>query len=192
MPDQSKAQFLEAAIKHFWKHGYEASSTDALASAMGISLAQLHIGFGDKRELFWAALEYYSASDFERRIACLESGNRTPQRTLKALFVKIVDHSMNESDEQECLLVISALEVAPHDREFQNGIANLLAKMEAVIYRWVEAGQRCGEFSLLRSTEDSARLLLGVLVGIRALALVRPDREALIGLVDSALASLRD
>ena len=51
---------LDAALMEFWRHGYEATSMSALTKAMGISPPSLYAAFGDKRQLFSAAVGRYA------------------------------------------------------------------------------------------------------------------------------------
>ncbi|QKW23441.1 TetR/AcrR family transcriptional regulator [Kitasatospora sp. NA04385] len=51
---------LDAALMEFWRHGYEATSMSGLTRAMGISPPSLYAAFGDKRQLFSAAVGRYA------------------------------------------------------------------------------------------------------------------------------------
>lgn len=52
---------LDAAMKVFWRHGYEASSITQLRAATGLSSASLYGAFGSKEGLFERAIEHYIA-----------------------------------------------------------------------------------------------------------------------------------
>ncbi|WP_063759692.1 TetR/AcrR family transcriptional regulator [Kitasatospora sp. NRRL B-11411] len=53
---------LDAALTEFWRHGYEATSLSGLTKAMGINPPSLYAAFGDKRQLFTAAVQRYAAT----------------------------------------------------------------------------------------------------------------------------------
>jgi len=57
--DESEA--LECAMKLFWARGFEATSIRELVSGMGINRASIYATYGDKRDLFVAALKRYDA-----------------------------------------------------------------------------------------------------------------------------------
>jgi TetR/AcrR family transcriptional repressor of nem operon len=180
---------LDAAAQRFWMYGYEATSVRDLAQDMGMAGASLYNSFGDKRSLFERALAHYVENSFGERMSRFE---RLPSalEAIRAFFREIVERSVRDRDRKGCLLVNSALEVAPHDAEFQVMIAEVLIKVEAFFRRCVQAGQRSGEITTAQSADDLAKLLLGVHLGIRVLARARPERALLEGLVRPALALL--
>jgi TetR/AcrR family transcriptional repressor of nem operon len=180
---------LDAAVRCFWTRGYEATSVRDLARGMGITGASLYNAFGDKRSLFRKALAHYVSQSFDDRVRRFE-GRLSPLDAIKAFFAEIVERSLNDEDRKGCMLVNSALDVAPHDPEFQQIVAGVLVRIEAFFGRCVRAGQGTGEISSAQSADDLARLLLGVLLGIRVLARTRPEPALLEGLVRPVLALL--
>jgi len=180
---------LDAAAHQFWVYGYEATSVRDLAQCMGITGASLYNAFGDKRSLFQRALTHYIERSFGDRVSRFEH-RLSPLDAIKAFFREIVERSVCVRDRKGCLLVNSALEVAPHDPEFQATIANVLVEVEAFFRRCMHAGQQAGEISTAQSADDLARMLLGVHLGIRVLARTRTERALLEGGVRPALAML--
>jgi len=173
---------LEAAIQCFWERGYEATSTRDLATKMGITGASLYNAFGDKRSLYRRALDHYVDQSFRDRIARFE-GHFAPREAIGAFFDEIVKRSLSDKQRKGCMLVNSALEVAPHDPEFQRVVNVVLKQVEAFFLRCVVAGQRDGTIANSQSAKDLARLLLSTLIGIRVLARTRPERALLEGLI---------
>ncbi|GGC60052.1 hypothetical protein GCM10010994_18400 [Chelatococcus reniformis] len=160
-----------------------------LSARMGMTGASLYNAFGDKRALFGRALASYVTSSFGARARRFE--HRLPGRAaIEAFFAEIIAVSLADSDRKGCLLINSALEVAPHDDEFQRLIAGVLAEIEAFFRRCVTAGQKDGSISTAQPADDLARLLLGVHLGIRVLARARPERDLLEGMLRPALAML--
>ncbi|CAE6841051.1 TetR/AcrR family transcriptional regulator [Paraburkholderia domus] len=180
---------LDAAAHQFWIYGYKATSVRDLAQGMGITGASLFNAFGDKRSLFERALAHYIEKSFGDRVSRFER-SLPPLDAIKAFFREIVERSVCDTDRKGCLLVNSALEVAPHDADFQATIANVLMEVEAFFLRCVRAGQQAGEISTAQPADDLARLLLGAHLGIRVLARVRPERALLEGVVRPVLALL--
>lgn len=184
-----EATALEAAIACFWHRGYEATSMRDLASSMGISGPSLYNAFGDKRTLFIAALERYLDHSTRARIKRLED-SLPPKKAIRGFIEEIIERSLNDRERRGCFLINSALEVAPHDRELGAMIAGRLGEIEAFFRRSIKAAQAEGVVPSARNPADLARLLLGVLLGIRVLARSKPDRSLLEGVARPALALL--
>jgi len=184
-----EATALEAAIECFWQHGYEATSVRDLAARMGISGPSLYNTYGDKHALFVRALERYLDQSTRARIRRFEDG-LPPKQAIRGFIAEIIDRSVKDRERRGCFLINSALEVAPHDRKLGALIADRLAEIEAFFYRSIQAAQAEGAVPKDRNARDIARLLLGVLLGIRVLARSNPQRALLEGVARPALALL--
>ncbi len=67
---------LEAAMKAFWEHGYEATSLADLMQAMSLQKGSIYKAFGDKYALFLNAVERYINAVYEfHRIALGEKSS---------------------------------------------------------------------------------------------------------------------
>jgi TetR/AcrR family transcriptional regulator, transcriptional repressor for nem operon len=176
---------LEAAIACFWRRGYEATSVRDLADSMGISGPSLYNAFGDKRALFVAALERYLDHSTRARIKRLQD-TLPPKKAARRFIEEIIERSLSDRERRGCFLINSALEVAPHDRELGALIADRLGEIEAFFCRSIKAAQADGTVPPDCSPADLARLLLGVLLGIRVLARSKPDRALLEGVAGAA------
>ncbi|PYE87276.1 TetR/AcrR family transcriptional regulator [Phyllobacterium leguminum] len=172
---------LLKAVEQFWEHGYEATSIRDLATAMGLTTASVYNAFGDKRAVYRRALDFYVERSFGDRVGRFEQ--KPPREAIGAFFDEIIDRSLNDAKRRGCMLVNSALEVAPHDPEFQRVVAHVLVEVEAFFRRCIEAGQADETISRDQAADDLARTLLGTLLGIRVLARTRPEKDLLEGLI---------
>jgi len=184
-----EATALEAAIDCFWQHGYEATSVRDLAVAMGISTPSLYNAYNDKRGLFVQALERYLDQSTRARIRQLEE-SLPPKQAVRRFIEQIIDRAVSDRERRGCFLVNSALDVAPHDKKLGALIAERLGEIEAFFNRSIKAAQCQGSVPQSRSAKDIARLLLGVLLGIRVLARSKPERALLEDVARPALALL--
>jgi TetR/AcrR family transcriptional repressor of nem operon len=180
---------LEAAIECFWHHGYEATSVRDLADKMGISAPSIYNTYGDKHALFAQALERYLDCSARALIKQLEE-SLPPKEAIRRFVEEIISHSVNDRKRRGCFLVNSALEVSSHDRNLSIYIADRFSEIEAFFYRSIKAAQAEGAIPRNRAVKDLARLLLGVLLGIRVLARSKPERALLEGVARPALALL--
>lgn len=185
--DESAA--LDAAVQCFWTRGYEATSVRELADRMGMTGASLYNAFGDKRGLYRRALDRYVEQSFLDRVGRFEH-HMPPRIAIAAFFAEIIQRSLADKERKGCMLVNSALEVAPHDPEFQRVVADVLVQVEAFFFRCVVAGQGDGSISTAQSAADMSRILLSTLLGIRVLARTRPERALLEGLLRPVAALL--
>lgn len=178
---------LDAAMGHFWRHGYAATSVRDLGEVMGLGPASLYNAFGDKRALFTRCLDRYLDTMTRERIARLEA-TRPPRAAVEEFIREVARHSLQ--DGRGCLLVNSALEVAPHDPELRALISDRLHDLELFFRGRLAAGQGDGSIATTHAPEDLARLLLAAVMGLRVLARSRPDRALIAGAVRQALALL--
>jgi TetR/AcrR family transcriptional regulator, transcriptional repressor for nem operon len=185
----SEARALDAAIDCFWQRGYEATSMRDLAAAMGLSIPSVYNAFGDKQALFARALDQYLNVSTRDRLRRLET-SLLPKEAIVRFFSEIVDHSVSDCERKGCFLVNSALEIAPHRTELGAVISRQFLEIEAFFKRCVLAAQADRTAPRSLDAKDAARLLLGVLLGIRVLARSMPNRSLLQGTLRPALALL--
>jgi len=180
---------LDAAIECFRRRGYEATSIRDLTDCMGIGPTSLYNSFGDKRALFIKALERYVDCSVRARLKCLES-SLPPKEAVRTLIEDVVERSLTDRTRGGCLLINSALEIAPHDAEVGAEIAKRLGEIEGFFRRSISAAQSSGTVPRKLNSSDFARLLLSVLLGIRVLARSKPERTLLEGVARPALSLL--
>lgn len=179
---------LDAAVHCFWSRGYEATSVRDLIESTGLTGASIYNAFGDKRTFYRKALAHYVQESIADRIRRCEG--MAPRAAIGAFFAEILNRSLSDPDHKGCMLVNAALEVAPHDAEFREDVASVLTQLQAFFLRCVAAGQADGTITTSLTAEDLARHLLGVLMGVRVLARVRPERAMLEGVIGGAFALL--
>jgi TetR/AcrR family transcriptional repressor of nem operon len=154
----------------------------------GLTAASLYNAYGDKRAMFRTALDHYVENSIGDRIRRCEA--LLPRPAIQAFFDDILRRSINDRERKGCLLVNSALEMAPHEPEFQETIAEALRRIESFFLACIEKGQANGTITASRPAVGLAQHLLGVLMGVRVLARVRPEPALLKGVINTALASL--
>jgi TetR/AcrR family transcriptional repressor of nem operon len=179
---------LDAAVQCFWARGYEATSVRDLIEKTGITGASLYNAFGDKRALYQRALDHYVEDSLVDRIRRCEA--LAPREAIGAFFAEIVRRSLDDHQHKGCMLVNAALDVAPNDLGFQRIVAAVLIRIEQFFLGRINAGQADRTITRSLAAKTLAQHLLGVLMGVRVLARVRPERALLDGVVSGALALL--
>ncbi len=169
--------------------GSKPRSVRDLAAEMGINGPSLYNSFGDKRALFTRALGRYAELWMRERIARLEN-EASPKSAIRNFLQELIERSISDRERRGCLIVNSALEVSPHDVELRGVIAAYLREIEMFFRRCLQRGQQAGEIGPNLDPDDTARHLLGIVLGIRVAARSRPERALLEGMVRPALALL--
>lgn len=177
---------LEAAVAHFWSRGYEAASVRDLAQCMGIGGASLYNAYGGKRDLFILALDHYCDVSTRERLNRIER-THAGRNAISAFFDDIIAHSINDKQRRGCFLVNSAVELASHDSELREKIGSYLDEITAFFSKQISLAQVQGEVSPSIDVEQISTHLLGLLMGIRVLARLNPDRKLLTAVVRPAL-----
>jgi TetR/AcrR family transcriptional repressor of nem operon len=176
---------LDAVVDRFWTKGYGATSTRDLTDRTGLTPSSMYAAFGDKRRLFRRALDHYLGR-LREKMCSLET-EKAPAKAITGFFEDTIERTLADSLQRGCMLVNSALEVSTQDAEFRDAIGSELKLMEAFFRDRFRAGQERGDISHAHSADDAARQLLAVLLGIRVLARIRPERDLLMGAAGQTL-----
>ncbi len=160
-----------------------------LATSMGLTAPSLYNAFGDKQELFGRALKRYLDCTTRDRLRRLET-SLAPKKAIRRFFAEIIDRSITDRKRKGCFLVNSALDVAPHQAEFCALITEQFDEITDFFKRCILAAQADETAPRNVDADDAARLLLGLLLGIRVLARSNPSRRLLESVMRPALALL--
>lgn len=179
-----EATALDAAIHRFWADGFAATSMRDLGDAMGLGQASVYNAFGDKRALFAQCLDHYLDTTMSVRIRRLET-SLPPRQAIETFLMEIVERSLETR--LGCLLANAAVEVAPHDAGIAEVVAERMRELEAFFRRCLLAGHQDGSIRRGIDPDDTARLLLTTVMGLRVLARGFPDRDILEGAARQAL-----
>jgi TetR/AcrR family transcriptional regulator, transcriptional repressor for nem operon len=187
--DEEKA--LEAAAECFWLHGFESTSVRDLTCRMGIAGPSLYNAYGGKRGLFSAALNHYCNRSLRERIARLED-SACGIGAIEAYFSDVIERSIADGGRKGCFLVNAALEVAPHDAGLAEAIEGYISEIKGFFRRQIKKAQDNGAASPAIDPVQMSLHLLSVLLGIRVLARLWPDRQLLEAAAAPALEQLRN
>lgn len=175
---------LDRAMGRFWSHGYGGTSIADLVDASTLNRGSLYGTFGDKDTLFHACLDRYAANaagawlePLERPIAGLAE--------IRRFFKSLAAYAAGDSARRGCLMVNTAVELAPHGTEAEAATARHFRRMEDAFRGALE--RSAGE---LRPGADSAALapyLVAVASGLLVLARAGVDRSTAEQIVSVAL-----
>ena len=181
--DTEKA--LEAAMKVFWRQGYEGASVSELTKAMGINSPSLYAAFGSKDQLFKAVLDHYDA----RREVCLAEVLAAPTaRELAArLLFGLVDLVTDPDEPPGCLFLQGGLSCAAGTESIPRELARRRLALEATLRDRFAQAQAQGELPTTADPAGLARFIGVVCNGIAIQAASGVGREQLRQVADLAL-----
>ena len=182
-------EVLHRAMEIFWHKGYEATSVQDLVDQMGINRGSLYGTFSDKRALFLAAIQHYDQTVVSAVVAVLHkpgSARRTIEEYIRGEARRIAD----DRQRQGCFLTNSAVEVAPHDLEAEQRLRAALKRIESAFYDALVVARQQGEIRTRRDLRALARFLTSGMQGLRVMARVNPDRDALLAIADIMISTL--
>jgi TetR/AcrR family transcriptional repressor of nem operon len=110
---------------------------------------------------------------------------------IRGLFQSRIDEIFSDSERLGCFLTNTALELAAHDAEIRDIVAQRQMVIEEFFQRMIERGQANGEISEHIEAASAAQSLLASLFGILVLSRSRPEPALLKSIADSAVALLK-
>ena len=169
---------LDRAMKLFWSRGYAATSIRHLVERMGIQRGSLYGAFGDKRALFFAAIERYDRVMTSRLLATLDAPG-SGLEAIRRFFRLKVEAAQERGRPRGCLVTNSAAELGSRDRATASRIGATLGRIEAAFHRAVVRAQEAGELDPARDARALARFLTSSAQGLSVMAKASPDRATL-------------
>jgi TetR/AcrR family transcriptional repressor of nem operon len=180
---------LKRAMSVFWAKGYAATSTDDLLAAMKIGRQSMYDAFGDKRQLYVAALERYQMDSVGGHLERLRSA-ASPIAGIHALMIGLIP-----LDDQErslgCMGVGSAAEFGTSDAH----LVALRARSGEVLFNALterlQAAQAADEIDRSLDVGCAAKFLQMTMQGLQLAARSGADFSTLKDLALFAVDRLR-
>src|SRR6202040_2401786 len=159
-------EVLDRAMAAFWTRGYEATSIDDLVRATGIGRGSLYGTFGDKRQLFLAALDQYWNTVGMEMFA--ELSDPDARHAIERMFDALVRRASNPKFPRGCLFTNTSLECPTAGEEITRKIAENMGQQETAIYQVLRRAQADGTLGQTQDARALARFFLGIAWGINA------------------------
>ena len=105
---------LQKAMRVFWAKGYDATSMVDLMEAMELHKGSIYQAFGDKHDLFKAALSLYMQSGAAAIRHAVEQAE-TPFEAVKAFMESAIRQCVTAEDACGCFMMNSAVELSTRD-----------------------------------------------------------------------------
>ncbi|MEK4537104.1 TetR/AcrR family transcriptional regulator [Peribacillus sp. FSL K6-1552] len=181
--DEEKA--LDDAMWLFWEKGYKATSLSDLTAKMGIQRPSLYSAFGDKEELFEAALRKYTKLHASHVRTKLQN-NLSVKEAFNTFFEDLVEEEYKESTNKGCFCINTMVELAPHDEKFEILTREHQMYLSIIFQETIVRGIRSGELESSLNAKVLAQTLVVSLIGLTVLMKSRPERS----FVDNSVAMI--
>lgn len=172
----------------FWERGYEATSVRDLTAGAGISTSSLYNSFGDKREIYSAALDRYRAQEREQFAARLvESADVRP--ALAGMYAELIEMLL-QGPNRGSFTLNAAIELGGRDPEVTEQLRAHFDDVSDLLAGRLALAQQRGEIPTSRRPRELARYLLFGLYSLATMVKIYPDRARLEELAGMFLAIL--
>lgn len=181
---------LERARDAFWRNGYGATSLDELSAAMGMNRPSIYAGFGDKRELYEAAVARYAADS--RAALADELAKPRPLRAgLRAVYRDAHKFYLAGDDgPRGCFLVGTAVTEARRDERVAAIVESTFDGFTELFGERFERAKREGELSSAAAPRALAEVATAALINIAVRARTGATRKRIGEIIDATLAVL--
>ncbi len=188
-----KTEALETAMRVFWDKGFNGTSLTDLTAALGINKPSLYAAFGNKEQLFTAALELYMTQYGAPLLQRLTEPADAPlSERLRAYLFGIIDLVSDGRSPKGCLFVRSSCESggAAVPDEISSMLQDMGLASERNLTKLIKAEQRRGQLPPDAQPKAIAGYLLSVMYGLSVLARRGKPRKELKAIVDTAVRAL--
>jgi AcrR family transcriptional regulator len=181
--DPEKA--LEAALRVFWKKGYEGTALSDLTEAMGINRPSIYATFGNKEALFRKALDRYSERMTNYMGEALKEA--TARAVAERLMAGTADLLSCPGNPKGCLIVQGALACGDEAQGIRKELIARRATGEAAVRGRFERAKVEGNLPAGIDAGDLARYVMAVMHGMAVQSAGGASREELQGVIDLSM-----
>jgi AcrR family transcriptional regulator len=180
---------LRKALDLFWERGYEGTSLNDLALAMGIASASIYACFGSKEDLFRKVMAVYGATAGEPPRRALRE-EPTARAAIHAMLSATADQITGPDTPHYCMLVLAAPTGAEENHAVREFLADRRRGQFAAIRDRLSRGVADGDLAAPAIGLDAlARYYATVVQGLSVQARDGADRAELESVVTCAMAA---
>ncbi len=176
---------LEKAMYLFWRQGYEATSLSELTEAMGISPPSLYAAFGDKKQLFFAAIERYMDTS-ESSPEALRDAATAREAVEQMLRTAAIQHTQRGCP-PGCFLVSGAVNLSSASQDVRDAVVRLRGKAEKALRDRIKRGIEDGELPANTDAAALAAFYVSITQGMSMQAQDGAKRERLFEIAANAM-----
>ncbi len=178
---------LEAALRVFWRKGYEGASYADLTAATGVERPALYSAFGNKEALFRRALERYYDRYLDYIPAAL--AQPTAREVAAHILYNAADLNTRYPDHTGCLGISGVLAGSDDAEPVRQALIEARAAGEAQLRQRFERAQAEGDLAKTANPAVLAAFVMAVLHGMAVQAKAGFSRETLEAVIEQALST---
>jgi AcrR family transcriptional regulator len=180
---------LRQALDLFWERGYEGTSLNDLAEAMGIASASIYACFGNKENLFRQVMALYGSTSGEPPRRALRE-EPTARAAIHAMLRATADQITGADTPHYCMLILAAPTGAVENHAVREFLADRRRDMHATIKDRLARGVADGELAVPAAGLDAvARYYTTVVEGLSIQARDGATRAELETVITCAMAA---
>jgi TetR/AcrR family transcriptional repressor of nem operon len=177
---------LDQAMNLFWERGFGETSMEDVVATTGVSRYGLYGTFGNKRELYIAALHRYAERMAREEHPKLFSPDAT-RADIDAFMASAVERCVGPDVNRGCMICNTAIEIAPHDAVIAAAVRNLYDQLAAAFATAIRNSQAAGDMDKSIDARAIGDLLVGTMQGAVVLARTGTSRTKLAEYMNSAM-----
>lgn len=180
-------EVLDRAVSLFRQRGFGATSIADLVDATALTRGSLYKAFKDKKSIYIAAFERYTARGHER-IGAIVRGGGTGRERVERLLAYYLEQSSGEPGRLGCLVVATGLEASVLDPDITLLFRQALQRLERILVELIAAGIKDQSISADLNAKSAAKSLLCFVQGLRVVGKSDEHRAHLHkGVIDMAM-----
>lgn len=180
---------LDAALQIFWTKGYRGASMDDLTASMSMNKPSLYAAFGNKEELYLAAIDHYVATIGRDFLAPLTSG-KSLHESLSGFFARVIDSVTGTHGPLGCAIACTLPAETMDSAEIRKKLAALVEEIDETLHARIRAAQATGEISADADALTLAQLVVGTMFSCAIRARAGADRRTLMRITRMLIAMI--
>jgi len=179
---------LRKALDVFWERGYEGTSLNDLAQAMGIASASIYACFGSKEDLFRKVMALYGTTSGEPPRRALRE-QPTARAAIHAMLRATADEITRPDTPHYCMLILAAPTGAVENHTVREFLAGIRRDMFTENRDRLARGVADGDLTASADLDAIARYYTTVVQGLSIQARDGASRADLEAVITCAMAA---
>jgi len=169
---------LDAALRLFWRHGFEGTAISDLVRELGIAAPSIYAAFGSKEALFNEAIGLYGHK-YGIAMKCLIEQEATAEASVRAILFDAASTFAMPGLPGGCFVASGMLAWAPPQKELARVFRSKRALMIGALRSRIDQGVAAGELPEGTDSHDLGNYYGAVIEGMSVQARDGADAQAL-------------